>query len=445
MSIVIFAGPTIAQTSIRDRIDAVVLPPVSMGDVYRVSQQQPTAIGIIDGYFDGVPSVWHKEILWALDHNIPVFGAASMGALRAAELHPFGMIGVGRIFEAFRDGEIEDDDEVAVHHGPGEVGYVSLSEPMVNIRATLARAVETATIDQALADALIRRAKDTRYPDRNWDSLLNHASKPASATTDLAALRDWLPDGRVDQKNKDAVAMLAAIKEHLSREHEWTPPAFDFECTVMWDQLVKQSAGPQQSLHTKLILDQVRRDPEKYQELRRRAATSLFASGSARPEKTVDPGELKRALTRFRTEKGLYSKRALDDWLAENHLDENGLEDLIADKVRLEADIADSMEDVSRRMLEALERDDHYGELKEEAEQMARLLQRFGSGNPEPGDLGLSTTRLVLWYFEKLIGVPVPDDIDAFIKANDFVSRAEFEQMMVRQYIWSQHKLEKSE
>ena len=54
----------------------------------------PGAIGVIDGYFDGVPSVWHKEILWALSQGIRVFGGASMGALRAAELDGFGMTGV---------------------------------------------------------------------------------------------------------------------------------------------------------------------------------------------------------------------------------------------------------------------------------------------------------------------------------------------------------------
>ena len=48
--------------------------------------------------------------------------------------------GVGRIFEAFRDGVLEDDDEVAVVHGPPETGYLALSEPMVNIRGTLGRA-----------------------------------------------------------------------------------------------------------------------------------------------------------------------------------------------------------------------------------------------------------------------------------------------------------------
>ena len=46
-----------------------------------------------------------------------------MGALRAAELHVFGMVGVGRVFELFRDGLLEDDDEVAVAHGPADSGY----------------------------------------------------------------------------------------------------------------------------------------------------------------------------------------------------------------------------------------------------------------------------------------------------------------------------------
>ena len=69
-----------------------------------------------------------------------MFGAASMGALRAAELAAFGMEGVGAIFEAFREGVLEDDDEVAVIHGPAEFGYPVLSEAMVNIRRTLSDA-----------------------------------------------------------------------------------------------------------------------------------------------------------------------------------------------------------------------------------------------------------------------------------------------------------------
>src|SRR5262245_64197472 len=104
MTIVIFCGPTLRAEERAPDADFLFLPPVRQGDLYQaVVKENPRAIGIIDGYFDGVPAVWHKEILWALTNGIPVFGASSMGALRAAEMHVFGMRGVGWIFEAYRD------------------------------------------------------------------------------------------------------------------------------------------------------------------------------------------------------------------------------------------------------------------------------------------------------------------------------------------------------
>ena len=156
MSACVFLGPTLAAAEATRILDATVLPPVRLGDVHRVvSRLRPRAIGIVDGYFQWAPAVWHKEILWAIGQGVHVFGAASMGALRAAELGPFGMHGVGRVVEAYRDGRLqgmddpfEDDDEVAVVHGPQESGYRGASEAMVNIRFTLARAEEAVGVTQ---------------------------------------------------------------------------------------------------------------------------------------------------------------------------------------------------------------------------------------------------------------------------------------------------------
>ena len=48
-----------------------ISPPVGQGDVYRAATRyRPRAIGIVDGYFHQVPSVWHKEILWAMAEGI---------------------------------------------------------------------------------------------------------------------------------------------------------------------------------------------------------------------------------------------------------------------------------------------------------------------------------------------------------------------------------------
>jgi hypothetical protein len=83
---ILFAGPSLAGVHVSSNKGIDVRPPVRQGDVYLATLERPSAIGIIDGYFEGVPSVWHKEILWAMSHGISVLGASSMGALRAAEL-----------------------------------------------------------------------------------------------------------------------------------------------------------------------------------------------------------------------------------------------------------------------------------------------------------------------------------------------------------------------
>src|SRR3546814_645907 len=148
--------------------------------------------------------------------GIHVFGSASMGALRAAELSAFGMEGVGAIFEAYRDGLVEDDDEVAVIHGPAELGYVAASDAMVNIRPTLARAEAAGIVGPAVRSALERLAKEMFYADRSYPHLLSRGLEEGLPKVELDRLRAWLPDGKVDRKRDDALAMLRVMRERLA-------------------------------------------------------------------------------------------------------------------------------------------------------------------------------------------------------------------------------------
>ena len=141
---VIFAGPSLPPSTRPTDPAFEWHPPLRQGELYQAALTRPAIIGITDGYFEVTPTVWHKEILWAMTQGIHVYGSASIGALRAAELHFFGMKGVGRIFEAYRQGILSDDDEVAVLHGPEELDYPAVTEAMVNIRATLDSAVAEA-------------------------------------------------------------------------------------------------------------------------------------------------------------------------------------------------------------------------------------------------------------------------------------------------------------
>ena len=242
MNIHIFTGPSLSPLDGRAKLDAIYQPPVSEGDVYRVVQENPIAIGIIDGYFERVPSVWHKEILYALSRGIHVFGAASMGALRAAELAPFGMEGVGAIFEAYRDGHLEDDDEVAVIHGPADIGYPPLSEAMVNIRRALSDALTANVICADTRKSLEMIAKEHSYRDRTYANIFSRGRERRLSERELVAFQTWLPEGRVDQKREDAVLMLRVMQERFQAGCERKSVRFHFERTTLWEQAI-QLAG----------------------------------------------------------------------------------------------------------------------------------------------------------------------------------------------------------
>jgi len=235
MSVFVFLGPTLPVNEARAILDAEYLPPVSQGDVYNVMQRNPTAIVIIDGYFDQVPSVWHKEILFALSSGVPVLGASSLGALRGAELHAFGMTGMGDIFEAYRDGEIEDDDEVAVVHGPAESGYACLSEAMVNLRDGLARACQAGAISAVTRTRLEAAAKARFYAHRSWEAVLADGVSLGAPIDELDALRDFVRRERPNLKRQDAIRLLRQLaSEGIPARHL---PAFDFHPTCNWVEL----------------------------------------------------------------------------------------------------------------------------------------------------------------------------------------------------------------
>jgi hypothetical protein len=235
MKAVIFAGPSLPPRLRPAGTPGIEWrPPVRQGELYRAALAHPAVIGVVDGYFEVVPTVWHKEILWAMAHGIHVFGAASIGALRAAELDTFGMQGIGRIYEAYRNGALQDDDEVAVLHGPEELGYPPLTEAMVNIRATLDAAARSSILAQDIADSMTAIAKATFYKERSWQAVLERAAQAGFPADALRAFADWLPSGRIDQKRLDAEGMLAAIRAHLAVGAPPLRVSYTLAETVAW-------------------------------------------------------------------------------------------------------------------------------------------------------------------------------------------------------------------
>ena len=237
--VIVFSGPSLAGFDLDEFTEFEFRPPCKQGDIFLACSDAPGAIAVIDGYFEGQPSVWHKEVLYALSEGVHVFGSSSMGALRAAETHMFGMRGVGAVFEAYRDGHINDDDEVGLVHGPEELGHVPLSEPMVNIRATCALAVEGGVISTSQSDEICKIAKADFYKVRTWDRVINKLESADIPGLDVPIFAKWITGNALDQKKLDAVALLHKLKDEdlsnpFAAEFEFVVTEFWHRCTSTW-------------------------------------------------------------------------------------------------------------------------------------------------------------------------------------------------------------------
>lgn len=243
MTMIVFGGPSLPKGA-RERFPGLSFrEPARQGDVYLALREQPTAIGIIDGFFDAVPSVWHKEVLWAMHRGVHVLGASSIGALRAAELDSYGMEGVGRVYEAFRDGILEDDDEVAVTHGPAELGHRPLTMAMVSIRETLA-AFPDEKLEDARSLALYRdAAKALGYRARTVPQISACALERGVHGGDVAALSAHLVEGLVDVKTDDAETLLTTMRDRAPEFSQSKTVRYTFNDTSAWQVFIAWADG----------------------------------------------------------------------------------------------------------------------------------------------------------------------------------------------------------
>lgn len=231
--IALFTGPTLPPGDAAGMIEADIRPPAAQGDLIAVIlATRPRAIGLIDGVFQSQPAVRHKEILWAISRGIPVFGAASMGALRAAELAGYGMIGVGLIYRWYRRTPLAPDDAVAVLHGPTELGAAALSDALINLRMTLKACRRHGALDRVTERALVKIAERLPYRERTRTAVLDAARAEGLGPLPAADVVDrcWR-----DQKRDDAEALVRKLADCRSKGRWPAAPVHGtFETTDAW-------------------------------------------------------------------------------------------------------------------------------------------------------------------------------------------------------------------
>ncbi|MEZ5905941.1 MAG: TfuA-like protein [Geminicoccaceae bacterium] len=205
---VVYLGPTLPREVVAAALPgADIRPPVRRGDLHRDRMLRYSLFILIDGVFFQDEAVSLREVVDILEDGAVVLGASSMGALRAAELWPAGMQGVGSIYRLYRRGALVADDEVAVvfdpeaaapapDHGPGRCA----------LGAPAGSAVRR--LERQAAEALVARAVRLSYAERTWQAI-------AGGSVSQALLDELAVDSL---KSRDALALAARARGLVQRD-----------------------------------------------------------------------------------------------------------------------------------------------------------------------------------------------------------------------------------
>ena len=332
--VVSFVGPSLPAAEVARRFpDVLLLPPICQGDLLSAWERyHPEVCVIIDGEFGQSLSVWHKEILYVLNQGVHVVGASSMGALRAAEMERFGMVGVGKIFEHFSGGFLTADDEVALLHGDADMGWQPFTWPLVNCTATITNLRATGLIDEAEADLLVDALSSLHFSERIAPALAEELGRRGRA--DAEELAAMLADAMIDQKALDAIA---GIEHGLSLIGVSMPvleaPLHLFgrvgESMAESDTLVPSATTPLRRYQ--LVNDLALHDAD-FEQLSQRAIDRLLALEYAfETGATVTAEEIASERARFLLNRSL-TEDDLGAWLVANDLDEGSFTRLMEEE-----------------------------------------------------------------------------------------------------------------
>ncbi|MET7944388.1 TfuA domain-containing protein [Streptomyces sp. NPDC005302] len=225
----VYCGPTLGPDDPVLAHPAVRwLAPARHGDFFDPVIADTDTVVLVDGVYHQAPAVRHKELLALMARGVRVIGAASIGALRAAELHQFGVEGVGAVFELYRSGRLTADDEVAVGQDP--VDGRALTWPLVNLRHVLGLAAAAGVLPPGPrpVDRLLDELRGVYYAQRT-PAAVRAVCRRAGA----GPFVEWLDEQRAadarfgDVKYSDAVAAVRVALEGGGRGEEAVPAVWD--------------------------------------------------------------------------------------------------------------------------------------------------------------------------------------------------------------------------
>ncbi|WP_143540710.1 TfuA-like protein [Rhizobium sp. L43] len=141
------------------------------------------------------------------------------------------MVGLSEIYDAFASGALENDADVAQAHGPAEMDFIPLSEPLVNVRATISRCLQCSQIASAEHDQLQAAAKGIFFKDRTY-------RRPACAVSDSGCRSRRRGAGTLacQQRQLETGRRTVACRNRDTPDSRFNPEfSWPFEATSVWN------------------------------------------------------------------------------------------------------------------------------------------------------------------------------------------------------------------
>ena len=211
----VFLGPSAPVDAVRAILpEAEIRPPVRRGDLYQARLLRYSVFVMIDGVFAQREAIPPREVVDVLQDGAAVIGASSMGALRAADCHPAGAVGLGGVYRAFRTGAVGSEDEVAVVFDPDNP-FPALSQSLVGIRFAVRRGVRAGWLTSRAATSLIDSACALPYAERTWPAVIANAGIALDGAAGKAL------QSAADIKQQDAISASRWVARKKVEQPTW--------------------------------------------------------------------------------------------------------------------------------------------------------------------------------------------------------------------------------
>lgn len=213
MKVKIYAGISLLSVDVKKILPmAVVAPPCKRGDLLKDLKSGFHIVGIIDGVFFQTESLAPSEVIDAMRSGVKIFGSSSMGALRAAELENYGMIGVGKVYEHIRSNSVFEDDFL------GQVFSPQLPIPsapsMVEIELSLKELCQKKQISLKQMNLIQTFLSKLHFTERSL-AFESNTFKKLCSSNGIAPLLVRKIVRRAVAKKTDGILMLKSIQSYI--------------------------------------------------------------------------------------------------------------------------------------------------------------------------------------------------------------------------------------